>query len=75
MINLWFIILFVLIENGVKDICIISTSKHIDQYKKLLGFWRKFGDFIKIQNTEKTRGIAQTFLLTTEVLLRMVLYA
>lgn len=53
-----------LIENGVKDICIISTPKHIDQYKKLLGSGENLGISLKYKTQKKPEGIAQAFLLT-----------
>jgi len=52
-----------LIENGVKDICIISTPKHIDQYKKLLGSGENLGISLKYKTQKKPEGIAQAFLL------------
>lgn len=45
-----------LIENGVKDVCIISTPKHIDQYKKLLGNGENLGISLKYKTQKNQRA-------------------
>ena len=52
-----------LIENGVKDICIISTPKHIDQYKKLLQNGKNLGIKITYQEQIRPKGLPDAFIL------------
>ena len=52
-----------LIENGVKDICIISSPDQINSYRKLLGNGSRFGIKICYKIQKKPEGIAQAFLI------------
>jgi glucose-1-phosphate thymidylyltransferase len=52
-----------LIENGIKDICIISSPDQINSYRKLLGNGGRFGVKICYKVQKKPEGIAQAFLI------------
>jgi glucose-1-phosphate thymidylyltransferase len=55
-----------LIENGIKDICLISTPKDLPRYQELLQCGEKFGISIKYKEQLKPAGIAQSFLIAEE---------
>jgi len=52
-----------LIENGVKDICLISSPDQINSYRKLLGNGSRLGINICYKIQRKPEGIAQAFLI------------
>ena len=52
-----------LIESGVKDVCIITSSEQLNNYKKLLGNGSKIGIKICYKVQKKPEGIAQAFLI------------
>lgn len=52
-----------LIENGVKDICLISSPDQINSYRKLLGSGSRLGIKICYKIQKKPEGIAQAFLI------------
>ena len=52
-----------LIENGVNDICIISSPEHINNYKKILINIPHIGINICYKTQKKPEGIAQSFLI------------
>jgi len=52
-----------LIENGIKDICIISSPDQINNYKTLLGNGSRLGIKICYKVQKKPEGIAQAFLI------------
>ena len=52
-----------LIENGIKDICLISSPDQINNYRKLLGNGSRFGVNICYKVQKKPEGIAQAFLI------------
>ena len=52
-----------LIENGIKDICLISSPDQINSYRKLLGNGSRFGINICYKVQKKPEGIAQAFLI------------
>ncbi|MAH48979.1 glucose-1-phosphate thymidylyltransferase [Candidatus Pacearchaeota archaeon] len=52
-----------LIENGIKDICIISSPDQINSYRKLLGNGSRFGVKICYKVQKRPEGIAQAFLI------------
>jgi glucose-1-phosphate thymidylyltransferase len=52
-----------LIENGIKDICLISSPDQINNYRKLLGNGSRFGVKICYKIQKKPEGIAQAFLI------------
>ena len=52
-----------LIENGVKDICLISSPDQINNYRKLLGNGSRLGIKICYKVQKKPEGIAQAFLI------------
>jgi glucose-1-phosphate thymidylyltransferase len=52
-----------LVENGVNDICIISSPEHINNYKKILKNIPYLGINICYKVQKKPEGIAQSFLI------------
>ena len=52
-----------LIENGIKDICLISSPDQINSYRKLLGNGSRLGVKICYKIQKKPEGIAQAFLI------------
>jgi len=52
-----------LIENGIKDICLISSPEQINHYRKLLGNGSRLGIEICYKVQKKPAGIAQAFLI------------
>ncbi len=52
-----------LIENGVKDICLISSPNQINSYRKLLGNGSRLGIKICYKVQKRPEGIAQAFLI------------
>jgi glucose-1-phosphate thymidylyltransferase len=52
-----------LIENGIKDICLISSPDQINNYRKLLGNGSRFGVKICYKVQKRPEGIAQAFLI------------
>ena len=55
-----------LIENGIKDITLISDSINIINYKKLLGDGARFGVKFNFLIQEEPRGIADAFIIAKE---------
>ena len=52
-----------LIENGVNDICLISSPEHINNYKNLFKNIREIGVTMHFLVQEKPEGIPQAFLI------------
>ena len=52
-----------LIENGIKDICVISSPDQINSYKTLLGNGSRLGIKISYKVQKKPEGIAQAFMI------------
>ncbi len=52
-----------LIENGVREFCLISTSQDIPRFKQLLGDGSAWGISIEYREQAKPEGIAQAFLI------------
>jgi glucose-1-phosphate thymidylyltransferase len=52
-----------LIENGIKDICLISSPDQINSYRKLLGNGSRLGIKICYKVQKRPEGIAQAFLI------------
>ena len=52
-----------LIENGIREICLISTPQDISRFKQLLGDGTDWGLLIEYREQPKPEGIAQAFLI------------
>lgn len=52
-----------LIENGVREFCLISTPQDLPRFWQLLGDGKKFGISIDYREQAKPAGIAQAFLI------------
>jgi glucose-1-phosphate thymidylyltransferase len=52
-----------LIENGVREICLISTPQDLCRFEQLLGDGREWGVTIQFRAQPKPEGIAQAFLV------------
>ena len=52
-----------LVENGIDDICLISSPEHINNYKKILKNICHLGINICFKIQKKPEGIAQSFLI------------
>jgi glucose-1-phosphate thymidylyltransferase len=52
-----------LIENGVREICLISTPQDLPRFEQLLGDGRAWGISIEYRQQPKPGGIAQAFLI------------
>jgi glucose-1-phosphate thymidylyltransferase len=52
-----------LIENGVRDLCLISTSRDLPRFRELLGDGRAWGLNLEYREQSKPEGIAQAFLI------------
>jgi glucose-1-phosphate thymidylyltransferase len=52
-----------LIENGVREICLISTPHDLPRFRQLLGDGAKWGLTIDYREQPKPAGIAQAFLI------------
>jgi len=50
-----------LIENGVDDICIISSPEHLDSFRKTLGNGSRFGVNLVYKEQAEPKGIADAF--------------
>jgi len=55
-----------LIENGIQNVCLISTPEDIPRFQNLLGSGKNFGISIKYQTQNKPEGIAQAFLIAED---------
>ena len=58
--------LAILMQAGIRDICIISTPEHIPIYRALLQDGEQLGCHISYVVQPKPEGLAQAFLLTEE---------
>ncbi len=52
-----------LIENGVTEICLISTAADLPRYQKLLGTGERIGVRIEYREQPEPKGIAQAFMI------------
>ena len=52
-----------LIENGTREICLISTPHDLPRFKQLLGDGKSWGISIEYREQAKPAGIAQAFLI------------
>jgi glucose-1-phosphate thymidylyltransferase len=52
-----------LIENGIRDLCLISTPHDLPRFKQLLGDGKAWGLSIDYREQAKPAGIAQAFLI------------
>src|SRR6059058_1079958 len=52
-----------LIENGVREFCLISTPHDLPKFCQLLGDGKNFGISIEYREQPKPAGIAQAFLI------------
>src|SRR5687767_11773236 len=52
-----------LIENGIRDLCLISTPHDLPRFQKLLGDGSAWGISIEYREQAKPEGIAQVFLI------------
>src|SRR3989344_6811799 len=55
-----------LIENGIKEICLISTPQDIERFKSLLGNGERYGISIFYKVQEEPKGIAQAFIIAKD---------
>lgn len=53
----------ILFQAKIKEILIISTSKHIDRYKSLLGNGKRFGVSIEYEVQKEPNGIAEALVI------------
>src|SRR5687767_4857200 len=52
-----------LIENGIRELCLISTPHDLPRFRQLLGEGQKWGLSIDYREQAKPEGIAQAFLI------------
>lgn len=52
-----------LIENGIKDICLISSPEYINEYKKVFKNSREIGVNLHYEIQKEPKGIAEAFLI------------
>ena len=52
-----------LIENGVREICLVSTPEDLPRFESLMGDGRQWGLSIEYREQPKPEGIAQAFLI------------
>ena len=52
-----------LIENGIREFCLISSPQDLPRFRQLLGDGKKWGISIEYREQAKPAGIAQSFLI------------
>ena len=58
--------LSVLIESGIREVLLISTSEDLEQYKRLLGDGSQWGISLQYRAQQKPNGLAEAFILGEE---------
>lgn len=57
-----------LIENGVDDICLISTPQDLPRFENLLGNGERFGIRMTYREQAEPKGIAQAFIIADDLI-------
>src|SRR5438046_3496229 len=52
-----------LVENGIRELCLISTPHDLPRFKQLLGDGRAWGIMLEYLEQPRPEGIAQAFLI------------
>jgi glucose-1-phosphate thymidylyltransferase len=52
-----------LVENGIRELCLISTPQDLPRFRQLLGNGQSWGLSIEYREQQKVEGIAQAFLI------------
>lgn len=55
-----------LIENGVKDVCIISSVEHTPKFEDIIGDGSRFGVNVHYKTQDKPAGIPQAFTISED---------
>ena len=55
-----------LIENGVKEVCVISSVEHTPKFKEIIGDGSRFGVKIQYRTQESPIGIPQAFTISED---------
>ncbi len=55
-----------LVENGIREICLISTPQDLPRFRQLFGDGKKWGISIEFREQAKPQGIAQAFVIASD---------